>query len=77
MRADIAVEPTKSENITVTWRRSADVLRALCGGFYCPDVDAGFVILDDLKIGNCAKQFAAVSERDNSDLLEVLIGQIT
>ena len=23
MRADSAVEPTKSENITVTWRRSA------------------------------------------------------
>ena len=23
MRADRAVEPTKSENITVTWRRSA------------------------------------------------------
>ena len=23
MRADMAVEPTKSENITVTWRRSA------------------------------------------------------
>jgi hypothetical protein len=23
MRADKAVEPTKSENITVTWRRSA------------------------------------------------------
>src|SRR5215831_2924380 len=24
IRADSAVEPTKSENITVTWRRSAD-----------------------------------------------------
>src|SRR5262249_24860051 len=24
MRADSAVEPTRSENITVTWRRSAD-----------------------------------------------------
>ena len=33
MRADSAVEPTKSENITVTWRRSArssgDTLGAL------------------------------------------------
>ena len=32
------------------------------------------VVLDDLKIGNGAKQFAAMSERDNSDLFEVLIG---
>ena len=35
MRADSAVEPTKSENITVTWRRSAvscGALAAMLGG---------------------------------------------
>ena len=31
MRADSAVEPTKSENITVTWRRSA-VSWSFCSG---------------------------------------------
>ena len=33
MRADSAVEPTKSENITVTWRRSAsDLAEVVLGG---------------------------------------------
>ena len=32
MRAERAVEPTKSENITVTWRRSAESAR---GCVYC------------------------------------------
>ena len=32
MRAESAVEPTKSENITVTWRRSADVSPAAVSG---------------------------------------------
>ena len=32
MRADSAVEPTKSENITVTWRRSAVSILAAAGG---------------------------------------------
>jgi hypothetical protein len=32
MRADSAVEPTKSENITVTWRRSADAAPADISG---------------------------------------------
>jgi len=31
MRAESAVEPTKSENITVTWRRSAVSLEAGSG----------------------------------------------
>ena len=31
MRADSAVEPTKSENITVTWRRSRGILRGARG----------------------------------------------
>ena len=32
MRADRAVEPTRSENITVTWRRSARSSGAALGG---------------------------------------------
>jgi hypothetical protein len=38
MRADSAVEPTKSENITVTWRRSARSSGRVLGVF---DVVAG------------------------------------
>ena len=33
MRAESAVEPTKSENITVTWRRSASARGAGVGSF--------------------------------------------
>ena len=32
MRAESAVEPTRSENITVTWRRSAVSILAEAGG---------------------------------------------
>ena len=32
MRAESPVEPTKSENITVTWRRSAMSILAAAGG---------------------------------------------
>ena len=77
MRADSAVEPTRSENITVTWRRSAVVLRARPGGCYSRNGDTGFALLDALEIGNGAKQFAAMAKRRHADLFEVRIGQVT
>jgi hypothetical protein len=39
MRSERAVEPTKSENITVTWRRSAAVSRA--GAAVVAEADEG------------------------------------
>jgi hypothetical protein len=41
MRAESAVEPTRSENITVTWRRSAVSLAASLTSGGVPDGEAG------------------------------------
>ena len=65
MRAESAVEPTRSENITVTWRRSAVSCGAtggatggagLGGPFRCP-----------IKFGDRAQQLAAMSERRDAE----------
>ena len=58
----------------MTWRRSA----VSCGvrrWSYSPNGDAGFVLPDDLKIGNGAKHLSAMAEQ-NADVLKVLICQI-
>ena len=46
MRADSAVEPTRSENITVTWRRSA-----------AASLDGGETVAKDSE-GACSESFA-------------------
>ena len=45
------------------------------GWSYGPSGDAGFVLPDDLKIGNSAKHLSAMAEQD-ADVLKVLICQI-
>ena len=72
MRAESAVEPTRSENITVTWRRSAASWG--CGSVRAQaDGDAGRST--PVKLGNRRKHLAPMAERD-AKLFEVLIGQI-
>ena len=68
MRAESAVEPTKSENITVTWRRSA-----VSWGFGSISGAAGRGSAS--KLADRAQYFAAIT-KDNADLFEVLIGQV-
>ena len=73
IRAESAVEPTRSENITVTWRRSAvsevfsSINAAGCGdtGTFLP----GF--------GNRFQQLLAMAERYDADVLEIVVGQLT
>ena len=70
MRADSAVEPTKSENITVTWRRSAlswRLSRSLARpcGLMCLAGSA-------TEFCDCAQKFPPVAERD-AEIFQVLI----
>jgi hypothetical protein len=53
------------------------VLRVRGSGGRSGNGDTGFALLGVLEVGNGAKQFAAMSERRNADLFEVLISQIT
>ena len=69
MRADSAVEPTKSENITVTWRRSA---LSWGLGSRCRLSVAG-VASRSAKFGYRAQQFASITQ-SNAQVFQVLIG---
>ena len=61
MRADSAVEPTKSENITVTWRRSAvSSLRGAAGAAVATAIGASTA----LRLGNRAQHFPPITEKD-------------
>ena len=77
MRADSAVEPTKSENITVTWRRSAVSLGAGSGA-----VGADASALRDsrgwrsTKLSDCSQHSPAMPER-YAEPIKVLIRQFT
>ena len=64
MRAESAVEPTKSENITVTWRRSA-VSCGLDGHGRCRrrSGESGCALLGGFEVGNRAQHFAPMPER--------------
>jgi hypothetical protein len=78
MRAERAVEPTRSENITVTWRRSAK--SGGRGDGICrsrPTDSRRCVFLDVVQIGNRTQELAAMTERHHPDLFEILIVQIT
>ena len=77
MRAESAVEPTKSENITVTWRRSA---RSSGGALGALDVVAasteGALPLASLRRAAMASSsFTPVPECCDAKLLEVLVRQ--
>ena len=67
IRADKAVEPTRSENITVTWRRSAAPSLAVEGASRGADLRlrARAQKLD------CLKQLTAVSDSRYTQVLEV------
>jgi hypothetical protein len=67
MRADSAVEPTRSENITVTWRRSArsSGLGGLVAVFRSRRPQRS----------DCIEELHAVPERGNPKLLQVLVCQ--
>ena len=62
-RAESAVEPTRSQNITVRWRRSASCRRA------CSAINFGLI-----EFGDHAQHFAAMAEQD-PEPIEVLVRQ--
>src|SRR5436190_17701067 len=72
IRAESAVEPTRSENMTVTWRRSPVSADRCVAAGAAATASHGTALLDVLEVGNGAKQFAAMSERPNTNLFEVL-----
>ena len=76
IRAESAVEPTRSENITVTWRRSAVSTGCDVAGGAAATKARGRSFQRP-EVGNGAKQFAAMPERRNANLFEVLIGQVS
>jgi hypothetical protein len=69
MRAESAVEPTRS--LTAL----GGIQRQRCGTWR--NGDRGCVLLDGFEIGNRTQQVAAMAERRNTNLFEVLIGQVT
>ena len=72
-RPESAVEPTRSENMTVTWRRSAESCG--CGAMGCRRLSLRRPRLDAFKVGNRAQHFAPITEKD-TQLLQILIGQV-
>jgi hypothetical protein len=73
---DSAVEPTKSENITVTWRRSArssGETLGLLGGVATSAEGA----LPPASVRRAAmfEKYAAVTDRTNADFFQVLLRQ--
>ena len=66
MRVDIAVEPTRSENITVTWRRSA----VSCGFGLGGNAGSGMIS------SNRRQHLSPMPERD-AKVLKVLVGQMS
>jgi hypothetical protein len=72
IRAESAVDPTRSENITVTWRRSA-VSRAF-GSFALSVFGASGGAPG--KLCDSRQHYPPMPEED-ADVLEVLIGQMT
>jgi hypothetical protein len=71
MRAESAVDPTRSENITVTCRRSAGVL-----GLRLGQRTLGRCLDGTYKLRNRRQHLSSMAEQD-ADLLKVLVGQVT
>ena len=77
MRAESAVEPTRSENITVTWRRSA---RSSGGALGAVDAVAASTegALPPASVRRAAmasRSFTAMPKRRDAKLLQVLVRQ--
>ena len=70
MRAESAVEPTRSENITVTWRRSA-----VSWGFGSVNAGCGDAGAAPASSAIAAQHLAPMSER-YADLFKIMIRQM-
>ena len=70
MRAESAVESTKSENITVTWRRSAvmSLTGAVTVSMGADGADVGIRV----QVRDCVEQDAAMAYRGDTQFLQVL-----
>src|SRR6516225_7672021 len=77
MRADNAVDPTKSENITVTWRRSARssgrALGALDG--VAASTEGCLPLASLRRTAMASNRLHTVTKRGDSKLLQVLVRQ--
>jgi hypothetical protein len=67
---DSAVEPTKSQNMTVSWRRSA----LSCAGGRSGRRGLRGRWTRAAELPNCNQHPTAVAERLNAKVLEVLVG---
>ena len=72
IRAESAVEPTRSENITVTWRRSA--MFGVFGSINAGCGDTGTALASS---AIASQQLLAMAERHDADVLEIVVGQPT
>ena len=73
MRAESAVEPTRSENITVTWRRSAASWGAADGA--CPDGGLRSIFLAAGEFGYRSQQLGIASSSSMQSLLYAPMGR--
>jgi hypothetical protein len=72
--AESAVEPTRSVNITVSWQRSASSRRV---GAVATGVEGAATATETLPRSDLAQHFAAVIERHNPEIFEVLVGRLS
>src|SRR5262247_1965945 len=75
MRADSAVEPTKSENITVTWRRSARSSGWALGALDGVAASTDGVLPVAAQSSDSFEQLEPVPECCDAKLLQVLVRQ--
>ena len=75
MRAESAVEPTKSENITVTWRRSARSSGCALGALdvVAASTEGALPLASLRRAAMASSSFTAVPERRDAKLLQVLV----
>ena len=75
MRTDSAVEPTKSENITVTWRRSARSSGEMLGALdvVAASAEGALPALSACRRSDSFQEHPAVTDRTNADFLQVLL----
>ena len=76
MRADRAVEPTKSENITVTWRRSARSSGEALGRGRDDASAEGALALVGTESRNGIKEYPAMTDASDAKFLQVLLGEV-
>ena len=77
MRAESAVEPTRSENITVTWRRSARSSGCALGALdvVAASTEGALPLASLRRAAMASSSFTAVPKRRDAKLLQVLVRQ--